>query len=63
MKKYKVNIAWYAQIRGYDEIEIEAENKEQAEELYFDKLEIDYNSWCKVIDSDHEVISIEEIEE
>jgi hypothetical protein len=63
MKKFKVQLSWFASMRGYDEITVEAENAQDAKEIAWDAIEIDYNEHIKIIDSDHEIDSVTEVEQ
>ncbi len=61
MKKFELEIQWYASMRGYDTVTVEAESEEEARANYWEKLDIDYNDHTKIINSDREVMGIEEI--
>ena len=60
MPKFKVNVDWSGYSRGTSSWIIEAENKEQARESYYDGEEIDH---CIVRDdTEHEIDNVEEIQ-
>lgn len=63
--KYQVQISWQANLRGYDDFEVEASSEEEAKELAKDELmerSIDYNDYVKIIDNDYDVDFVEAIE-
>lgn len=61
MKKFKVGFSWYASMRGYDEVEVEADSPEEAQKVYWEKVNIDYNEHTKIINSEREIDIVEEL--
>jgi hypothetical protein len=65
VNKYIFNVNWTATIRGSHQMELIAEDEEEARDKLEDDYGINYSDYTKIIDNDCEIYlhSVEEIKE